>query len=158
MLAPLPLPVKSPALNLRRFASRFRLDSDEALAYERREFRDAEALLTIPCRFSHLFPWAADRLAASTDTAGQTARPCVRIEQDGDDGATVSFPPELLPEVARIMRPKRRQGRHALTLGERQRLARAGRSYRFQTGKTHSRKPLEIVRAQNATQTPCGEF
>jgi hypothetical protein len=71
-------------------------------------------LLTIPATFGHFYPWGGSRLAFSTDNRGPTAKllarlPFVRIEQDADDGYTLSFEAEHFGEIAEIARPKRRR-------------------------------------------------
>ncbi len=130
---------KPACVNLReRFGRDFKIGHEESYLAERGELRaDEEIILQIiPGRRGHVFPWGPNRLAGSTDTRGPTARrlaalPNVRIEQDGSDGVTVSFPPELLPQVADLLHLKRRR---RLSPEARLRLAEAGAKTRFKHG------------------------
>ncbi len=77
--------------------------------------RIADPWLTIvPCERGHIFPWAGDKLAASTDRRGPTARKLaaldfVTVAQDGDDGITAVFSIERFADVAALMLPRRRR-------------------------------------------------
>jgi hypothetical protein len=66
------------------------------------------------------------------------ALPCVRIEQDANDGLTVSFAAEHFGDVAQIARPKRRR---QMTADQRQaavdRLAR----FQFSPARTAAKSP-----------------
>ena len=72
-------------------------------------------LMIIPCRCGHIYPFGGDTLAASVDgfpkVAGRLKNlPRCRVYQDGDFGElTVLFDAADLPEVARIMQPRRRR-------------------------------------------------
>jgi hypothetical protein len=73
---------------------------------------------------AHICPWTPDRLAVCRDKAGYKGRngqllalPTARLEQDGDDGVTISFELSDFPAVAKIVSPirrvKRRSPEHA---------------------------------------------
>ena len=85
-------------------------------------------LQIIPCRHGHLFRHSDELLAASTNTSGSVATRLkalagCQVLQDGSDGVTVAFPPELFGSVAKLMRPRRRRW---LTDAHRERLVAAG--------------------------------
>jgi len=104
-------------IDLRDLAGkRYRVAHDPAYQaeYGERGFTVDLWLLTIPCQFGHFFPWGGDRLAFSTNNRGRTAKilaalPFVRIEQDAEDGFTLSFDAQHFDEVAQIAKPKRRR-------------------------------------------------
>lgn len=71
-------------------------------------------LLTIRCRTGHVYPHSADRLAFASDSRGGVARavaalPGAVVEQDASDGFNVSFPVALWPQVAELVKPRRRR-------------------------------------------------
>ncbi len=86
-------------------------------------------LLTIPCRFGHVFPHGSDLLAASVDGHPKLANrlrklKCCEVHQDGNFGElTVLFDVADFAKVARIMRPRRRR---QISETERQRLRAMG--------------------------------
>jgi len=100
----------------KRFGKRYRIEYEESYRAERGKSARAAApwLAIIPCKRGHIFPWGGDKLAASTNNSGPTARKLkalafVTVVQDGDDGITVTFPVERFPEVAKLMKPRRRR-------------------------------------------------
>ena len=98
------------------FGHRYRIERDEAHAAE---YGDGSRvhdpwLLTIPARHGHVYPWGGNRLAFSTTGRGPKAKaisglPCVRIEQDADDGLTVTFDAADFAVVAKLAKPKTRR-------------------------------------------------
>jgi len=105
-------------IDLRDLAGkRYRLAHDPAYHAEHGERGFAVDLwmLMIPCQFGHFYPWGGERLAFSTNTRGGTAKilaalPFVRIEQDAEDGYTLSFDVRHFDEIAQIAKPhKQRQ-------------------------------------------------
>jgi hypothetical protein len=127
-------------LNLkRRFGRRYRVTYEESYWAEHGPGAWAEdpALMIIPCKYGHFFPWDTATLAASVDghpnVAGRLRRlKCCRVVQGGDLGElTVSFDVADFPQVARITRPRRRR---RLSEPARRRLAEAGAKTRFQPG------------------------
>jgi hypothetical protein len=93
-------------------------------------------LKIIPCQRGHIYPFGGNRLAATTNARGVTARRLAALDfatihQDGDDGITILFPADRMPEVAALMKPRRR--RH-VSEAERARLAALGAKYGFQPG------------------------
>lgn len=90
-------------------------------------------LQIIPCQRGHIYPHGGNLLAVATATRGGTAKairaiPGVDVLQDGDDGINASFPVELFPQVAELMKPHRRR---QFTQEERDRLAELGRAHHF---------------------------
>jgi hypothetical protein len=64
-------------INLReRFGNTYRVTHEESYAAERPQFRSEEEpwLQIIPGVRGHVFPWSADRLAASTNTRGPVVK------------------------------------------------------------------------------------
>jgi hypothetical protein len=104
-------------INLKeRFGQRFKVVYSESYRHERPEFRSAEAvwLMQILCRHGTIDPWDEDHLMACTRTAGPIAKavkalPCVRVHQDGTDGANLVFRVERFDEVAALMKPRKRR-------------------------------------------------
>jgi len=104
-------------VNLReRFGGRYRVEYEESYfaQYGPRARVDDPWLQIIPCQRGHIYPWGPSTLAASTNNWGPTARKLAALDfttvwQDGDDGMTILFPLERFPEVAALMRPKRRR-------------------------------------------------
>jgi len=99
-----------------RFGKRFKVRYEES----RRADRGDGARLPDPwlmillCQRGHIFPWGGDRLAASTDSPGATARklaalPGAILHQDGADGMTVVFDVADFAAVAALMHPRRRR-------------------------------------------------
>jgi hypothetical protein len=98
------------------FGSDYRIAYDESYAAERGDDarRHDPWLLTIPCRFGHIYPQGGSLLGASTDRRGPVANrlaalPCVRVIQDGDDGLNTLFDVTDFDEVAQVMKPRRRR-------------------------------------------------
>jgi hypothetical protein len=119
-----------------RFGDTYRVTHDESYAAERPEFRTDEEpwLQIIPGARGHVFPWSADRLAASTNTRGPVVKqllaiPDVEVQQDGTDGITATFPVDRLSAVAEVLRLRRRR---RLSPEARAKLAAVGTATRFQ--------------------------
>jgi len=104
-------------IDLRALAGeQFRVAHDPAYAAEHGERgrTDDPWLLTIPCRFGHIFPWGSNRLALSTNTHGGTGKmlaslPFVQVEQDAEDGYTLTFDSQHFDQVAQLAKPKLRR-------------------------------------------------
>ncbi len=103
------------AIDLRDvFGHRYKLGKDPAYfaEYGNRSRVHDPWYLVIRCRYGEIFPWGGDRLAASTFSNGSVAMrlrrlACCEIQQDGDDGVTVSFHVEACNAVAKIIRPRK---------------------------------------------------
>jgi hypothetical protein len=127
-------------INLRRrFGRRYRVTYEESYWAEHGPNARIEdpQLMILLCRYGHMFPWQDSTLAASVDGYPKVASrlrrlKCCRIVQDGDFGElTVTFDLANFPQVAQIMRPRRRR---QLSKSARQRLVEAGSKTRFQPG------------------------
>jgi hypothetical protein len=133
-------------VDLRALAGdRFRVAHDPAYHAEHgdRGRTDDPWLLTIPCRFGHFFPWGGNRLAFSTNTRGGTAKvltslPFVQMEQDAEDGYTLTFAVGHFDEVAQLAKPKRRR---RLTSDHRQALVAAGKAALQRHREANSKSP-----------------
>jgi hypothetical protein len=89
------------------FGRRWRIELDEAANGRRRD----PWMLTIPCRYGHLFPAGPDLIGAATNHSGAIVRklraiPGVEVVADGEDGANVVFSPAAIRYVARVMKPR----------------------------------------------------
>ena len=132
-----------PVVNIReRYSDRYKIQHEESFhALHPKPTGDEElALLILPCKHGHIFPWGGERLAASTDHSGKIANELralakVSIEQDGSDGVTVSFDVNDFEAVAEIMKPKRQR---RLSEESRAALIESGKDHRFgkSTGQT----------------------
>jgi hypothetical protein len=94
----------------------------------------------IVCRHGRIGPHGGDRLVASTNGPGRVARRLLKLSgvevlADGDDGANVIFPVQLLTTVARVMRPRSRRKPSA---GQVAALARARESRKVPAPEQHS--------------------
>jgi hypothetical protein len=126
-------------INLKeRFGGRFKVEFEESYDAERPEFRAAEALwlMVIPCQHGHICPWGGELLAACTNRRGLVARRLVRlafvkVAHDADDGVNVTFSVQRFPEVAAIMKPRRRR---RLSAEHRQKLIEASKPHWFLGG------------------------
>ena len=124
-------------VNLReRFGRRYRVEYEESYyaQYGPHARVDDPWLQIIPCQRGHIYPFSGSRPAATTNARGATARRLAAfdfatVHQDGSDGVTALFPVERFPEVAELMKPRRR--RH-VSEAERARLAALGAKYGFQ--------------------------
>jgi len=117
------------------FGQRYRIEHDPAHVAEHgtRSRIEDPALLIIPCRFGHFFPWGGECLAFSSNGRGATANkvaalPFVEVWLDCDDGAILLFHVRHFAEVAAIVRPKRRR---RLSSSHREALAKGGTRTRF---------------------------
>jgi hypothetical protein len=126
-------------LNLRElYGDRHRIDHDESYAAERGRYASAEEIFLqiIDGAAGHVFAWDFDRLAASTRGRGSVAKRLVALDgieivQDGSDGVTVTFRPDLFDQVADMLRLRKRR---RLSPEARARLAEAGAKTRFGNG------------------------
>jgi hypothetical protein len=126
-------------VNLReRFGRQYRVTMEESYYAERGNSARADdpALQIILCQRGHIYPFGPSTLAAATNARGATARRLAALDfatihQDGDDGITILFPVGRMPEVAVLMKPRRR--RH-VSEAERARLAAMGAKYGFRSG------------------------
>ena len=118
-----------------RFGHKYRVTYEESYYAQYGPHARVEdpALMIIPCRFGHFYPFGGTLLAASVDghpnVAGVLRRlPCCRVHQDGDFGElTVVFDAADFATVAKIMKPRRRR---QVSAPERERLREIG----FQKG------------------------
>ena len=99
-----------------RFGDRYRVAYDESHEADRGPNARTHDpwLLTLPCRFGHIYPHGGKLLGASTDHRGPIANrlaalSCVHVVQDGDDGINVAFNVAAFDQVAAVMKPKRRR-------------------------------------------------
>jgi hypothetical protein len=70
-------------------------------------------LQTIPCRFEVIYPFGEGFLAVDVEHHPKSATrlagiPGVRLHQDGDGEQSFVIPIGLFPEVARVVRPRRK--------------------------------------------------
>jgi hypothetical protein len=70
--------------------------------------------MIIPGKYGHVYPHGGELLGAATDKAGIIARklrklPGVRVSQDGDDGINALFSVALIPQVADLLKLRRRR-------------------------------------------------
>lgn len=98
------------------FAHRYHTDYDESHYAERGPAARLHDpwLVTIPCRFGHIYPHGGQLLGAATNGRGPVATrlaalPCVTVIQNGDDGVNVLFDVADFAEVARVMKAHRRR-------------------------------------------------
>jgi hypothetical protein len=100
-------------IDLKKIAGkRWRTDYDPAYRAERKRGDDPQLIIVL-CKLGHIYVHSASELGVATDgrhTGIKIARiPGVTIQQDGSDGMNLTFPPELLPRVAAIIKPRRRR-------------------------------------------------
>jgi hypothetical protein len=142
--------------NLRqRYGQRCKISYDPAyFADYGPDARTEEPLLQVmTCSNGEIFPWGSDRLGASTYRRGAIASQlreldCVQIEQDGDDGISVSFDVGDFDRVAQIMKPRRLR---RLSGRQRQALIDRGRAHQFGPAKpTQDWNPQREDTAGNA--------
>ena len=134
-------------INLKkRFSDLWRVEYEANLC-ERARIEDPWGMI-IPCRHGHICPWGGGRLAACTAKRGMVATRLANLlftdlEQDGQDGVNVSFPADLIDQVAEIMRPKRKRPpqTEAQQRAAVENLAR-GKAYQF-TAKNRPKSTLE---------------
>ena len=110
------------------FGRRYRIGHDEC----HQPRRPDPWLLTIECRYGHVYPFGGNLLAASIDGFPKVASRLrelkgAKVHQDGDDGElTAIFDVADLSKVAKIIRPRSRR-----QLSERQRAALSDRLRAF---------------------------
>ena len=93
-------------------------------------------LMILMCQHGHVYPHGGTKLAASTNRRGAVARalaklPCCNVHQDSDDGVTVLFDVADFPQVATLLKPRRKR---QLSAEQMARLVEAGRPYRLSPG------------------------
>lgn len=123
-------------LNLREtYGDKYRVAYEESYYAEHGSGSRADDpwLQIIPCQHGHIGPFCTNRLFASTDRRGPTARAlraldCCEVWMDGDDGLSVMFAPADFKRVAAVMKPKRKR---QLSPERRAALIEAGKSNRF---------------------------
>lgn len=100
----------------RQFGQRYQITCEESYDAERGERARGHDpwLLTIPCRFGHIYPHGGKLLGASTNCRGPVANrlaalPGVRVVQVGHDGINVVFHVNHFAQVAKIIRPRCRR-------------------------------------------------
>lgn len=106
--------IKKDKMDLRvEYGNKYRIEYEKAYycEYGRRARAEDPELQIIPCRHGEIFIWDANRLAVGTNSRGPIAKKlmgldCVKVEQDGDDGVTLSFSPEHFRDVADVVKPR----------------------------------------------------
>src|SRR5262249_55415242 len=100
-------------LDLRQlFGETYRIGHDPA-AVTRSEKNDPW-MATIPCRLGTIYPHGGDTLAVEIDGHPGVARKVaaiagVRLHQEGDREKTYLFQLDLFPQVAALVKPRRRR-------------------------------------------------
>ncbi len=120
---------------LEQFGHRYQIGYEESYyaEYGPNSRVDDPELQVLYCHHGHVFLWGGQRLAASTDTRGAIANrlaalDCCKVEQDGDDGVTVSFDVGDFRTVAGLIKPR---GRRSLDPARRKAFIEAGRTHRY---------------------------
>ena len=120
------------------FGKRFKLGYEASYNAERGEHaRTPDPWLRILlCRHGHIYPYGGTKLAACTNLRGPVARalaklPCCYVHQNAVDGVTVLFDVADFPQVATLLKPRRKR---QLSAEQAARLVEAGRLYRFSAG------------------------
>src|SRR2546426_709429 len=96
-------------INLReKFGHRYRIEHAPA----HRGRKDHPWLQIIPCKRGHIYPHGGNLLGVATNGRGSTAKAIARLQgvtvlQEGEDGINAVFPVELLPHVAKLVKPRR---------------------------------------------------
>lgn len=135
-------------INLReRYGRQYRIVNEESFAaqYGPRTRTEDPHFQIIPGRLGHVYAWDSERLAASSNSAGTTAKKLKalsygQIWQDGTDGVTVLFPADRLDEVADLLKLRRRR---RISDQERARLAELSRQHGFRAGQLSPRSISE---------------
>lgn len=150
---------KAKILDLKKlYGQTYKVTYEESYPAENSEYRSAEstALRIINGKHGHVFPWSGTLLAASTNKNGRVAAklrklPNVRIQQDGDDGITLLFKPEMFEQVADLLQLRKRP-----QISEEERQRRRERMTAFAHEK-RSKTALDCVEAgktaQNTTES-----
>jgi hypothetical protein len=101
----------STPINLReKFGHRYRIEYDPAHTGR----KDDPWLQIIPCKRGHVYPHGGNLLGIATSSHGSTATAIAKLErvtvlQEGDDGINAIFPVELLPKIAKLVKPRRKR-------------------------------------------------
>jgi len=139
-------PKSSAPTNLRElFGRRYRIEYDPAHAGR----KDDPWLQVIPCRRGHIYPHGGDLLGLATNGRGSTATviaklPGVTVLQDGNDGINAVFPLRLFPQVAKLIKPRRRR---QLTVEQRQLAALRLAQHRFSPARQNTSEAQESTLA-----------
>jgi hypothetical protein len=100
-------------INLKkRFGKKYRIVWDES----RQKREDDPWFMQIPCLRGHIYPHGGDRLGFASNSRGPSlnvlkAIPGVEVEQDGTDGANLSFPVDIFDQIAKLVRPRQKRQR-----------------------------------------------
>lgn len=134
------------------FGQKYRIAYDESAGHEAGG-RNDPWLMLIPCHRGHIYPHGGNLLAVATATRGGTAKairalPGVEVVQDGEDGINATFPVELFPQVAELMKPHRRR---QFSDQERERIAALGREHRFEPGHGAKSRQTKLERVRTAS-------
>jgi len=102
--------VTKPPIDLRTVAGkRYQVEYEES----HRGKRDDPWLLIIPCQRGHVYVFSSELLGVATDgrkIAQRIAKlPGAEIWQEADDGMNVLFPLKAFPQVAKLVKPKRKR-------------------------------------------------
>jgi hypothetical protein len=153
------------AINLDEYADRYKLGWDEARQIPGQTREDIAWLRRISGKYGQIFPWSETRLAAyveGTQKSKQAERLAfVTVEQGGGSKCpevVVSFSPEHLDKMAKVVRARRRR---RLSAEHRKKLVSAGASHRFSgrtgpAGSSASQSALEEV--EIALTSTCGDL
>jgi len=104
------------SVNLGKIAAarRWRLDVDPASPFGPHADRVDPDLLTVPCRYGHLYRHGKDLIGVAVDSR-QVVRRIKQLghfpTQDGDDGANFAVPLSALWDLAEIMQPRRKRNK-----------------------------------------------
>jgi hypothetical protein len=100
---------------MQRFGKRYRIGWDGAYNPKNvpRDKLDPWAM-EIPCERGTIYPHGGNDLAVMVDHRPITAKrlaaiPGVELVQDGDHEKTFVFPVELFPQIAKLVKPRRRR-------------------------------------------------
>lgn len=129
-------------INLRSLlGKKYKIEYDEAYYAEYGVNAKTEDpfLMVVPCQYGHIYPQGGQRLCASTNKRGPVAgklkklvdKEIAQIEQNGDDGLTVSFNVSDCEQFLEILKPRLRR---KLSAEHKKRLIERGRRYQFGSG------------------------
>jgi hypothetical protein len=128
-----------------QFGDRYRIEFDPAHTGRKND----PWMQIIPCKRGHIYPHGGGLLGVATNGRGSTATaiaklPGVTVVQDGDDGLNATFPIELFPQIAKLVKPRRKR---QLTPQQRQMAAARLANHRFSTARQSSSGPQESTLA-----------